>query len=78
MPAEVRGIHSAAKKEARRALKEALAADLKEVIVLGIYPNGDIYSDATDGDCYRILWLLENYKHELMVAAKEERQEGAT
>ena len=75
MTAEVRGIHNAARSESRRVLKDALRANLKEVIVLGIDQDGEIYSEATEADSYRVMWLLESFKFELLMAEKKLRQE---
>jgi hypothetical protein len=75
MTAEVKGLHEDAQEAVREVLNEAYAQNLKEVVVLGIDQHGEIYSDATEADAYRIMWLLESYKFELLTAAKKERQE---
>jgi hypothetical protein len=46
--------------------------------VLGVTQDGDIWSESTQADPYRIMWLLEAYKFELLLAARAERMDASS
>lgn len=51
---------------AERILNKAVAADLKEVMVIGTNQDGSLYFAASFGDGGNVLWLMEKAKTELM------------
>ena len=49
-----------------RILNKALAAELKEVMVIGTKEDGSLYFCASFGDGGNVLWLMERTKIELL------------
>ena len=71
MSAEVKGLHDDAIEAARDVLNEAYAQDLKVAVVLGIKSDGTLYASATNGNPMAIIYLLEDFKWNVLRAAHE-------
>ena len=79
MAAEVKGLHDDAQEYVRIVLNEALDQDLKVVVVLGIKPDGTLYADATNGNSMAVVYLMEDFKWNVLRAAHErtEMEQGS-
>ena len=49
-----------------RLLNDALTADLAAVVILGVNADGTVYAEATPGNVRTLVWLIEQYKFEML------------
>lgn len=54
---------------ADRVLQGALEQDLREVVILGVKADGREYFAHSKAHAGDVLWLMERFKHRLMVDA---------
>ena len=71
MSAEVKGLHDDAIETAREVLNDAYAEDLKVVVVLGLKTDGTLYANATNGNSMAVVYLMEDFKWNVLRAAHE-------
>lgn len=78
MADEVTDLHFDAQEDVRNVLNEAYAQDMKTVVVLGIKPDGTLYADATKGNSMAVVYLMEDFKWNVLRAAHErtEQEQG--
>ena len=59
-----------------RVLKQAIAADLDQVLVIGYTQSGEFYFAGSEADGPKNVWLCEMAKHKLMAITIEAEDES--